>query len=163
MSIFVRVMACHRMSKKQCLNQWSATFVMPYDVTKINVFKFKCRARHVHVNHKQLIDDIWNVFMNWPWPDKYCSVCCISITWVGVTKPVSSISLSWWRHRMETLSASLARCGWNPSVSGGFPSQRPVTRSFDVFFDLRMNKRLNKHSRLHWFETPSRSLSVTSL
>ena len=29
-------------------------------------------------------------------------------------------------------------------VSGEFPSQRPVTRSFDVFFDLRPNKRLSK-------------------
>ena len=29
---------------------------------------------------------------------------------------------------------------------GEFPTQRPVTRSFDVFFDLRLNKRLSKHS-----------------
>ena len=27
---------------------------------------------------------------------------------------------------------------------GEFPPQRPVTRSFDVFFDLRLNKRLSK-------------------
>ena len=33
-----------------------------------------------------------------------------------------------------------------------------VTRSFDVFFDLRLNKRLSKQSRRRWFETPSRSL-----
>ena len=38
------------------------------------------------------------------------------------------------------------------------PSHRPVTRSFDVFFDLRYNKRLSKQSRRRWFETPSRSL-----
>ena len=31
-------------------------------------------------------------------------------------------------------------CGKTP-VTGDFPSQRPVTRSFDVFFDLRLNKR----------------------
>ena len=36
--------------------------------------------------------------------------------------------------------------------------QRPVTRSFDVFFDLRLNKRLSKQSWGWWFETPSRSL-----
>ena len=29
---------------------------------------------------------------------------------------------------------------------GDFPAQRPVTRSFDVFFDLRLNKRLSKQS-----------------
>ena len=31
--------------------------------------------------------------------------------------------------------------------------QRPVTRSFDVFFDLHPNKRLSKHSWGWWFET----------
>ena len=39
-----------------------------------------------------------------------------------------------------------------------FPSQRPVTRSFDVFFDLRLNKRLSKQSKRRWFETSSCSL-----
>ena len=38
------------------------------------------------------------------------------------------------------------------------PSQRPVTRSFGVFFDMRLNKRLNKQSKSRLFETPSRSL-----
>ena len=41
---------------------------------------------------------------------------------------------------------------------GEFPTQRPVTRRFDVFFDLRLNKRLSKQSWGWWFETPSRSL-----
>ena len=36
--------------------------------------------------------------------------------------------------------------------------QRPVTWSFDVFFDLPLNKRLSKQSRRWWFETPSWSL-----
>ena len=40
-------------------------------------------------------------------------------------------------------------------VNGAFPAQRPVTRSFDVFFDLRLNKRLSKQSLGWWFETPS--------
>ena len=38
------------------------------------------------------------------------------------------------------------------------PTQRPVTRSFDVFFDLRLNKRLSKQSWSWWFETLSRPL-----
>ena len=50
----------------------------------------------------------------------------------------------WWRHQMETFSALLARCAGNLLVSGEFPSQRPVTRSFDVFFDLHPYKRLSK-------------------
>ena len=41
---------------------------------------------------------------------------------------------------------------------GEFPTQRPVTRSFDVFFDLRLNIRLSKHTRGWWFETQSWSL-----
>ena len=61
---------------------------------------------------------------------------------------------SWWRHQMETFSALLALCAGNSPVNGEFPSQRPVTRSFDVFFDLRL-KRLSKQSRRLWFETPS--------
>ena len=41
---------------------------------------------------------------------------------------------------------------------GEFPAQRPVTRSFDVFFDLRPNKRLSKQPWGWLFETPSWSL-----
>ena len=41
---------------------------------------------------------------------------------------------------------------------GEFLAQRPVTRSFDVFFDLRPNKRLSKQPWGWWFETPSCSL-----
>ena len=59
---------------------------------------------------------------------------------------------------METFSALLAICAGNSPVSGEFPAQRPVTRSFDVFFDLRMNERLSKHSWGWCIETPSRQL-----
>ena len=55
---------------------------------------------------------------------------------------------------METFSALLAICAGNSPVTGAFP----VTWSFDVFFDLRLNKRLSKQSRGWWFETPSRPL-----
>ena len=59
---------------------------------------------------------------------------------------------------METFSALLAICAGNSPVPGEFPTQRPVTRSFDVYFDLRPNKRLSKKSWGWWFETPSRPL-----
>ena len=65
---------------------------------------------------------------------------------------------SWWRHQMETFSALLALCAGNSPVTGEFPSQRPVTQSFDVSFGLRLNKRLSKQSWGWWFETPSCSL-----
>ena len=48
--------------------------------------------------------------------------------------------MSWWRHQMETFSALLA------PVTGEFPSQRPVTWSFDVFFDLCLNKWVSKQN-----------------
>ena len=41
---------------------------------------------------------------------------------------------------------------------GDFPTQRPVTRSFDVYFGLRPNKWLSKQSWGWWFETLSCSL-----
>ena len=50
----------------------------------------------------------------------------------------------------------LALCAGNFPVTGEFPTQRPVTRSFDFFY-LRLNKRLNK-SGDWWSETPSRWL-----
>ena len=72
----------------------------------------------------------------------------------------------WWvstgdahrRHNMETFSALLAICEENPPITGGFPSQRPVTRSSHAFFDLRLNKGLIKQARWRWFWTPSRLL-----
>ena len=51
---------------------------------------------------------------------------------------------------METFSPSLAICAGNSPVTGEFPAQRPVTRSFDVFFDLRLNKPLSKQSLVIW-------------
>ena len=59
---------------------------------------------------------------------------------------------------METFSAFPAICAGNSPVPGEFPTQRPVTRSFDVFFDLLPNNRLSKQSWCWWFEMPSRSL-----
>ena len=56
---------------------------------------------------------------------------------------------------METISVSLYLCAGNSLVTGEFPSQKPVTRSFDVFFDLRakndwVNNREAGDLRRHW-------------
>ena len=77
--------------------------------------------------------------------------------WHGYT-PSNSAMLSWWRHQIETFYALMPICAGNSPVSGEFPAQRPVTRSFDVFFDLRLNKRLSKQSWGWWFETLPRPL-----
>ena len=56
------------------------------------------------------------------------------------------VDCSWWRHQMEAFSAILALCAGNSPVNGEFPAQRPVTRSFDFFFDLRwINGWVNNH------------------
>ena len=61
---------------------------------------------------------------------------------------------------MTSSNGSISRvtgplCG---EFTGDFPSQGPVMWSFDIFFDLCLNKRLSKQSWGWWFETPSRSL-----
>ena len=65
---------------------------------------------------------------------------------------------TWWCHEMETFSVLMAICAGNSLVTGEFPTQRPVTRSFDVFFDLCLNKRLSKPLWGWWFKMPSRPL-----
>ena len=82
-------------------------------------------------------------------PDK-CDYLCVTLSYLPPR-------LAWWRHQMETFSALLALCAGNSPVTGEYPAQRPVTRSFDVYFDLSLYKRLCKLSGRWWFETPSRS------
>ena len=60
------------------------------------------------------------------------------------------IDSAWWRHQMKTFSALLALCAGNSPVTGKFPAQRPVTRSFGVSFDLHLNKQLSKLSWGWW-------------
>ena len=95
--------------------------------------------------------------------------CCVSLCGTAWFHPYPSIQdyfmntdlflwFPWWGHQMETFSTSLAICVENSPVTGEFLAQRPVTWSFDVFFDLRLNIRLSKQSWGWWFETPSRPL-----
>ena len=71
---------------------------------------------------------------------------------------VAKWNKSWWRHQMETLFRVTDHLCGAFTGPGEFPSQRPVTGSFDVFFDLRLNKQLSKQWRGWWFETLSRPL-----
>ena len=59
-----------------------------------------------------------------------------------------------WKHFPHYWSfvRGIHRSRWIPHT------QRPATRSFDVFLDLRLNKRLSKQSWGWWFETQSRPL-----
>ena len=96
--------------------------------------------------------------------------------WVYIAMPgqkvrnAESVSISWRYHgfpqrrwsMMTSSNGNIFRvtgplCG-DFTGPGEFPAQRPVTRIFDVFFDLRPNKRLSKQPLGWWFETPSWSL-----
>ena len=86
-----------------------------------------------------------------------------SKSWCGIQEfafenRVDDKRLSWWRHQMETFSALLAYCAGNSPVTGEFPGQRPVTWTYDVFFDSRLHQHLSKQWRHRRFETPSCSL-----
>ena len=60
-------------------------------------------------------------------------------------KYILLVKNEWWCYQMETFSALLALCAGNSPVTGEFPSQRPETRSFHAFYDLRPKRRLSKN------------------
>ena len=91
----------------------------------------------------------WSVLINASWHVLQFILRC------SLECPYSGFFQAWWRHQMETFSALLAICAGNSPVPGEFRAQRPVTRGFDVFFDLRLDKRLSKQSWGWWFETLS--------
>ena len=116
-----------------------------------------------HASDRCLIDADWRPLLSWVlcwhvlwWPEwrsptsGYLHVRCLK-WWRPhevISFPYRLLTLidgvSWWRHQMETFSALLAICAGNSPVTGVFPAQQPVTQSFGVFFDLRLNKRLSK-------------------
>ena len=98
--------------------------------------------------------------MAWCWPgDNPLSEPMMVSLHISVTRAQWVIQNAWWRDQLETFSALLAICARNSLVTGEFPhTQRPVSRTFDVSFDLRLIKRLSKRWWDWWFETPSRPL-----
>ena len=74
----------------------------------------------------------------------------------------SEVLIAWHRYMMTSSNGNIFRvtcllCG-EFTGPGEFPGQRPVTRSLNVFFYLRLNKRLSKQWWGWWFETLSRPL-----
>ena len=111
-------------------------------------------------NRRVICDIRFDPYGKWPttrWhklPLTLCRQSC-ACRWPSTT--------TWWRHQMERFSTLLAVCDGNSPVTSEFPSQRPVTRSFDVFFDLRLNKRLSKHSRFGDFRRHRAHYDVTMM
>ena len=87
----------------------------------------------------------------------YCFMCCAHTAPSRVSQRRSYFSSLIQCSQIHMVHDDVIKCKYFP-VTGEFPSHRPVTRCFDVFFDLCLNKRLSKQSWGWWFETPSRSL-----
>ena len=107
---------------------WSYVFIKQYPEVDPEVTRTRAEVCDFWV-HRALMAAKWNLY--------YLRLNCSTFQ-----------ESSWWRHQMEKFSALLALCEGNPPVTDGFPSQRSVTRSFDV----------EQTIETPWFETPSRSL-----
>ena len=80
----------------------------------------------------------------------------VCLLWLYFTKSNATLTLSCFMMTSsnENISVLMAICARNPPVIGEYPSQRPLTRRFAVFFDLCLNKRLGEQWWGWWFETP---------
>ena len=99
-----------------------------------------------------------------------CFAVCLFINKAAMDRPIQyaiqnsrvTSHVSYYYHMMMSSNGNIFRvtghlCG-ELTGPGEFPAQRPVTRNFDVFFDLCLDKRLSKQSRGWWLETQSRPL-----
>ena len=115
-----------------------------------------------HFNSRYLLQNLCSIWRCWQFVftiyDLQQIVLFCNIIFLLMADVLYHLTWTWWRHQMETFSALLAICAGNSPVPGEFPTQRPVTRRFGVYFDLRPNKRLSKQSWGWWFETLSCSL-----
>ena len=103
-------------------------------------------------------------FSQWQHSFRRIRIAGRDVAWKSLLSQTTDVSLMWLVNKcmMASSNGNIFRVTsplWGtPLVTGGFSSQRPVTRSFDVFFELRLNKRLSKQSRRRWFEPPWRSI-----
>ena len=130
------------------------------DISCSSMWYWKYARNYVHglctwffyVGRSQISIDNDHIFEN------YFTMCDFPSASLETWNPFHKRIITWWRHQMETFSALRTICAGNSPVTGEIPAQRPVTRSFDGFFYLRLNKRLSKQSWDWWFGTPSRPL-----
>ena len=94
----------------------------------------------------------------WIWNAERVSMSGYHFDQMSTIWNIFLIFMPWWHHQMEKCSALLAIGAGNSPGTGEFPTQMPVTRSLDVFFDPRPNKRLRKQWWGWWFEMPSNPL-----
>ena len=133
---------------------------MNYNLHRGTVFLWKYMTRHagtiIHF-HGFCVNVEWNIHSIWQvQKHRLCRCTFLSQVYIQNEKSPSVISrhVSWRRLHMESSSVLMALCAGNPHVTGEFPSQRPMTRSFDVFFDLRLDNNRDSgdlgHHRAHY-------------
>ena len=107
----------------------------------------------IYLSHR--IHLVWNQFLQLSSKEEiyYLDIPLYVITTSRERYDSDMQQISWWRHEMEPFSALLAIYAGHSSASGEFPAQRPVTWSFDVFFDMCLHKRLRKQSWGWWFDS----------
>ena len=130
--------------------------------------KWRWKAMSYEQNQLITLSSLSNLFAT----QKLFTICCNVAEWcimndiIAHCRRNSTTVKSWKSHiTCPMLTSSNGNmfhvtgllCGGFTGL-GEFPTQRPVTRSFDVFFDLRLNKRWSKQPWGRWFETPSWSL-----
>ena len=135
-------------------NKATVATIRPHLVTRTNTDVLRCGVHHISntcyflTNTHGLSMGILILYVNETQSE---SLTCDSLSYHLADLVARKLTncgnrqdehISWWRHEMETFSALLALCAGNSPVTGEFPSQRPVTRSFNAFFDLCLNKRL---------------------
>ena len=146
---------------QSCVTSFSFVWIkLPWSLQNKPVWIYPYPSGQLHLHCVQTSDCPSNSETTLTNMRKYVTGMCHKLLYVTSTQMAFSIVvyITWWRHPMETFSALLAICAGNLPVPGEFPAQRPVTRSFNVFFDLRPNKRLGKQCWGWWFETPSSPL-----
>ena len=116
-----------------------------------------CRHREgqVRVSKTLIIDIFHRQLMTF----NTFSLIGIIILVVFVVRPSFSFMMT--SSNGNIFSALLILCAGNQPVTGEFISQRPVTRSFDVFFGLRLNKRSSKPSNRQWLRRHDAHYDVT--
>ena len=92
------------------------------------------------------VEHLWSTLLGQP--DTSKNIFCGMLHFLYKMPFSHSINkcFSWGHNHMETFSVLLALCAGNTPATIEFPSQRPVIQSFDVFFDLCLNRRLSKQS-----------------
>ena len=138
------------------VTKWSVN--VTNSMTSVNSLGTWTCASNIQIDHTEQIQ-ICSTFA------KYDIIISVD-SFIGIRFPISYALWIIWRNKGKlNLKCKIMMTSSNANIfgvsgqlcgefTGHFPTQRPVVPSFDVFFDLRPNKRLSKQSWCWWIETP---------